>query len=788
MNEEVVVVSKTIGGRILSLETGRIGRQANATVICRYGDTMVLSAVTMASTPREGGDFFPLTVDYREPQYAAGKFPGGFFKREGRPSEKEILTSRCIDRPMRPLFPEGFMNEVQVQLKVLSYDRENDPDICAMIAAFASLEISDIPFNGPVAAVRIGRNDGQFVINPTTAQMETGTVNLTIAGTRDAINMVEGGANEEPEDVILQALDIAQEVLREVAGLIEELKQRCGKPKIQFEPPAVDEKLQTRVRELAYDRIKTAHVIPEKLERQSALDAILEDVKLQVLTEMETEFQAAIGRGEIAADDLEAGVQHKKRLAESEKKIAGVVHDLEREILRRRTLDEGLRSDGRRTTEIRPITCEINIIPRAHGSALFTRGQTQALCATTLGTISDEQKIDGLLPEYYKKFLLHYNFPSFSVGEVRPIRGPGRREIGHGALAERALKPVLPHPDDFPYTIRVVSEILESNGSSSMASVCGGSLSLMDAGVPIRAAVAGIAMGLISEDGRYAILSDILGVEDHLGDMDFKVAGTRQGITAFQMDLKIGGISRDIMAQALEQARQGRLHILDIMEQAMAAPRPDISPFAPRIQVINIPVDKIRDVIGPGGKMIRKIISETGAKIDIDDEGRVVIAATDSESGLKARQWIEYLSEEVEVGKIYKGKVTRLVNFGAFVEILPGQEGLVHISALAPHRVNNVEDVVKEGDEIDVKVIEIDDFGRINLSKRDADVELGRIPARSAGEHPDRAGDRGRGGESSRSGDRGRGNRGHGGGSGDRGRGGSRSGGGSHSRGGGGHR
>ncbi|HQH73841.1 MAG TPA: polyribonucleotide nucleotidyltransferase, partial [bacterium] len=444
--------------------------------------------------------------------------------------------------------------------------------------------------------------------------------------------------------------------------------------------------------------------------------------------------------------------------------IAILVHDLEREILRRRTLDEGLRSDNRRTTDIRPIACDINLIPRAHGSALFTRGQTQALCTTTLGTISDEQKIDGLLPEFYKKFLLHYNFPSFSVGEVRPIRGPGRREIGHGALAERALKPVLPNPDDFPYTIRVVSEVLESNGSSSMASVCGGSLSLMDAGVPIRAAVAGIAMGLISENGAYAVLSDILGVEDHLGDMDFKVAGTRQGITAFQMDLKIGGVSRALMAQALEQARQGRLHILDIMDQALAAPRPDISPFAPRIQVITIPVDKIRDVIGPGGKMIRKIISETGAKIDIDDEGRVVIAATDSAGGTKAREWIEYLSEEVEVGKIYKGKVTRLVNFGAFVEILPGQEGLVHISALADHRVNRVEDVVHEGDEIEVKVIEIDDFGRINLSKRDADIDLGRIQPRSGGEHSRSGGER-----HERSGNRGHGGRGGGGGGGDRG-------------------
>lgn len=774
--QEVVSISKEIAGRLVTLETGRIAKQANASVTARFGDTMVLATVCMAPSNRPDADFFPLTVDYREPMYAAGKFPGGFFKREGRPTDRETLTSRCIDRPIRPLFPEGFRDEVQLLLKVMSYDGENEADICGMVAAFAALEISSVPFNGPLGAVRIGRNDGALVVNPTAEQIETGTVNLTIAGSKNAIMMVEGGANEEPEEVILDALDTAQSVIRQVIELIEEFKSICGKPKVEVAPVVMDEFVKTRVRELAEARVKEANIIPDKHERQSALDAIQDEIKTQILAELEAAHQGALERGAIAADDATAIVAYKEKISTANKQIPQIYHDLEKEILRNRILNERLRSDNRQLTEIRPITCELGIVPRTHGSALFTRGQTQAMAVTTLGTVDDEQKIDGIRPDFYKKFMLQYNFPPFSVGEVRPMRSPGRREIGHGALAERALAPMIPNHEDFPYTIRIVSEILESNGSSSMASVCGGSLALMEAGVPIRSAVAGIAMGLISEGDRYAILSDILGVEDHLGDMDFKVTGTRNGITAFQMDLKIEGITRSIMAEALEQARQGRLHILGIMDRTIDKPRESISPFAPRIQVMMIPIEKIRDVIGPGGRMIRKIIQETGAKIDIDDDGKVVIASVDENCGNKAREWIETLTEEVEVGRIYKGKITRLMNFGAFAEIIPGQEGLIHISELAERRVNTVEDVVHEGDEVDVQVIEIDDLGRINLSKKMADRVLGRTAPseyfdkekRDSGDRGGRGGDRGPGG-----GDRGRGgDRGHGGG--DRGRGGDR--------------
>ncbi len=781
---EIISVSKEIAGRLLTLETGLIAKQANASVTARYGDTLILATVCRAPASRPDGDFLPLTVDYREPMYAAGKFPGGFFKREGRPTDRETLTSRCIDRPIRPLFAEGFKDEVQLLLKVLSYDGENEADILGMIAAFAALEVSDIPFHGPLGAVRIGRNDGELVVNPPPSLIETGTVNLTIAGTQNAIMMVEGGANEETEEVILDALDLAQQVIRQEIELIEEFKTRCGKTKIEVQIVPVDETLKTRVHQLAHDRIREANTIPDKHERQASLDAIAQEISAQILTEMEAAHQSALAQGEIAADNAEAIAAHKEKMSSATKQIPRLFHDLEKFIMRSRILNERLRSDNRHTDEIRPITCNLDLIPRTHGSALFTRGQTQALVVTTLGTIDDEQKIDGIRPDFYKKFLLQYNFPPFSVGEVRPLRGPGRREIGHGALAERALTPMIPNHEDFPYTIRIVSEILESNGSSSMASVCGGTLALMAAGVPMRSAVAGIAMGLISDGERYAVLSDILGVEDHLGDMDFKVTGTRNGITAFQMDLKIEGITREIMAEALEQARKGRIHILDIMEQAIAKPRENISPLAPRIQIMTVPVEKIRDVIGPGGRMIRKIIQETGTKIDIDDEGRVVIAATDESSGIKAREWIETLTEEVEVGRIYKGKITRLMNFGAFAEIIPGQEGLIHISELAEQRVNVVEDVVKEGDEIDVQVIEIDDLGRINLSKKMADRALGRTSPddfynkekRSSGDRG-RGGDRGgRGGDPGRGGDRGGrgGDRGHSGGGdrgGDRGRG-----------------
>ena len=762
-----------IGGRALTFEVGRFAEQATAAVLASYGETMVFASACMSPSAREEIDFFPLTVDYRESRYAAGKFPGGFFKREGRPSEKETLTSRCIDRPMRPLFPEGMHNEVQVLLNVISFDQENDSDVVGMIAAFAALEISDIPFNGPLGAVRIGRYNGQLVVNPTIEQMAEGTLNLTIAGSRNAIMMVEGGAMEEPEEVVLEALDLAHQVIREVIGILEEFRSQCGKPKMTFEPPARDENLLRRVTELALERIKQSNSIPDKFQRQETLDQTLADAKLTITTEMEAAFRADPAR----AQSVEALLEHRKNLARVGKEIAYHVHELEREALRRQVLEEGVRSDGRRTNEIRPITCDVGLIPRTHGSALFTRGQTQALVITTLGTIMDEQKVDGLTEEFYRKFMLHYNFPPYSVGEVKMQRGPGRREIGHGALAERALKPLIPNHDDFPYTIRLVSEIMESNGSSSMASVCGGSLALMDAGIPVQSSCAGIAMGLIADDGKYAVLSDILGVEDHLGDMDFKVTGTRKGITAFQMDLKIEGITHAIMAQALEQARQGRLHILGIMEQALAVPRPALSPHAPRIIMITIPVDKIRDVIGPGGKMIRKITEETGAKIEIEDDGRVVIASVNEDAAKRAREWIEILTEEVEVGKVYKGKVTRIVTFGAFVEVLPGQEGLVHISELHDQRVNVVTDVLNEGDVVHVKVIEIDEFNRINLSKKEADRELGitppPLPASRGGVRENRGGGH-RGG-----GDRGdRGGRGEGGGGGGGGHRGPRSGGG----------
>lgn len=760
MNDGVVTVSKEIAGKLWSLECGRVARQAGGAVIATCGETMVLATATMSDQMRDGIDFFPLTVDYRENRFAAGKFPGGFFKREGRPSDKETLTSRCIDRPIRPLFPDGMKNEIQVLLNVISFDQENESDICGMIGAFASLAVSDIPFNGPVGAVRIGRNDGQFVVNPTIQQIESGTLNLTIAGSRDTIQMVEGGANEVSEEQMLEALDLAQDVLRQVCDLIDEIQAKYGKPKKEIIPPEVNESLVGRVRELAGDRVKEANVILDKHERQAALDAILNEIKTAIAAEMDTHLIAAIERGEISSLNPIAISQERKKIANAEYQIDVIYHDLEREIMRARILDEGLRNDGRKLDEIRPITCELGVLPRTHGSAIFTRGQTQALVTATLGTISDEQKVDGLGDEFFKRFILHYNFPPFSVGECRPIRGPGRREVGHGALAERSLQVVLPDHEEFPYTLRVVSDILESNGSSSMASVCGGTLSLMDAGVPIKAPVAGIAMGLIAESGKYAILSDILGVEDHLGDMDFKVTGTRNGINAFQMDLKISGITREIMAQALEQARLGRLHILDIMEAAIDKPRENMSPYAPRIHIMMIPIEKIRDVIGPGGKMIRKITAETGVKIDIDDDGKVVIASFDEVAGAKAKEWIEYLTEEVEIGKIYKGKVTRIVNFGAFVEILPGQEGLVHISELAEGRVEYVEDVLNEGDEAEVKVIEIDDWGRINLSKVAADRDLGRVPQISNSDdnrNGNRGGGRGgdRGDRGGRGGDRG---------------------------------
>ncbi len=776
----IQTVSREIAGRTLTLETGRMANQAGGSVVVRYGDSMVLATATMAA-PREGINFFPLTVDYREFRHAAGKFPGGFFKREGRPADKETLTSRCIDRPMRPLFPEGFNNEVQVLCNVLSFDNENDPDILAMIGSFAAVEISEIPFNGPVSAIRIAKVDGELVVNPTVEQTELSTVNLTIAGKRNAIMMVEGGAKEESEETLLAAFDLALNHMSPILDAIEELRQIAGKPKVDFEAtPSLDE-LEAKVWQLVGDRFSEANTIRDKHARQEALDALRDEAVEKIVEEKEREFTASLPEQITSREAIEqvavyaSGKEVKQLTAE----IKETFENIEKRELRRTILEQNLRSDGRSTDEIRPISISVGLIPRTHGSALFTRGQTQALVNATLGTISDEQKIDGLLEEYYKKFMLHYSFPPFCVGEVRPMRGPGRREIGHGALAERAIEGLLPEHEEFPYTLRVVSTVLESNGSSSMATVCGGSLALMDAGVPLRKQVAGIAMGLIKENDDIAILSDILGVEDHLGDMDFKVAGTADGITAFQMDLKVEGLSREVMARALAQARQGRLFILDRMNEAIGEPRSDLSPYAPRIQVITIPIDRIRDVIGPGGKMIRQIVADTGAKIDIDDDGRVVICSTDEDVGRKAREWVEQLTEEVEVGKVYKGKVTRLMNFGAFVEILPGQEGLVHISELEQGRVESVSDAVQEGDEVLVKVIEIDDLGRINLSKRlaenpDAPTQRSSRPPRRDNRDGGRGGDRGRGGgRPDRGGDRGRG-----GGRPDRGGGGGRRGGG----------
>jgi polyribonucleotide nucleotidyltransferase len=679
-------------GRPLVIETGKVARQAGGSVWIQYGETVVLVTATASRSPREGIDFFPLTCDYQEKTFAAGKIPGGFFKREGRPGEKEVLTSRLIDRPIRPLFPKGFNCETQVIATVLSHDRENDPDVVALLGASIALTLSDIPFNGPIAAARVGRVDGKIVINPTTAQLEESDMNMIIAASKDAIVMVEGGAKILPENVLLEGLFAAHEAVQPLIKLQEDLQKKVGKPKRTVVPPAVDEALATTVKNFAAPKLQAALAKSVKQERYAALDAVLE------------EAVATLG-----ADDPGKA-----------KQVGQLVNKVTKNVVRDQIIKERKRLDGRGLADIRPITCEIDVLPRTHGSAIFTRGETQALVTTTLGTSSDEQRIDALVGEHYKKFMLHYNFPPFSTGETKFLRSPGRREIGHGALAERALVPVLPDEADFPYTIRIVSEILESNGSSSMASVCGGSLSLMQAGVPVKAPVAGVAMGLIKEGDEVRVLSDILGDEDHLGDMDFKVTGTRDGITAVQMDIKIGGVTRAVMSEALEQARQGRLHILEKMASAIATPRGELSLHAPRIVTIKIKQDRIRDLIGPGGKTIRAIVEETGAKIDVSDDGTVLVASSDGVALEKALDRIRGLTAEAEVGKIYRGTVRRVVDFGAFVEILPGTDGLVHISQLADERVRKVTDVVNEGDVIDVKVLEVDRSGKIRLSRKEA--------------------------------------------------------------------
>ena len=682
-----------IDGKLISLEAGDLARQAGGAVVVRQGDTMLLVTATMAKEAREGIDFFPLTVDYREKTYAAGKIPGNFFRREARPGDIETLTCRLIDRPIRPLFPKAFKNETQVVALVISHDQTNPPDINAITGASAALMISDIPFETPIAGARISRVDGKLIFNPTYEDTANSDLNLVMAGTSDGIVMVEAGAKEVSEDDMMEALDFGHERIKKLIEIQIKLRELLGKEKLVVEAPQVDEELKNKIHEKAAAKLAEAMQISGKHERSDAIKQIREDLKSHLSPEEQEEKAGAIKE---------------------------IFHDLEKDIVRNLILDKQHRVDGRGLVDVRPINIQVGYLPRVHGSAIFTRGETQALVSTTLGTSSDEQRIDSLEFKGTKPFLLHYNFPAFCTGEVKFLSGPGRREVGHGMLAERALIPILPAKDKFPYTIRIVSEILESNGSSSMASVCGGSLSLMDAGVPIKAPVAGIAMGLIKDGDRVAILSDILGSEDHLGDMDFKVAGTPNGITALQMDIKIAGLDRELMSKALEQAKAGRMHILDEMEKVLQFPREEMSKYAPRIITITVPKDKIRDVIGPGGKVIREIIDKTGVTIDINDDGVVSIASTDEDSAKRAVEFVQNLVQEVEIGKIYLGKVKKIVDFGAFVEIFPGTDGLVHISQICDRRIKNVSDEIQEGDEIKVKVIDVDQQGRVKLSRKEA--------------------------------------------------------------------
>jgi polyribonucleotide nucleotidyltransferase len=695
-------VEMPLGRYALSIETGQVARQADGAAVVRLGDTVVLATACAQKEPRPGIDFLPLTVDYRENTYAAGKIPGGFFKREGRPNEKEILTSRMIDRPLRPLFPEGYSCETQVVGLLLSADLENDSDTLSIIGASTALLISDIPFDSPVAAVRVGYWDGEFVVNPTSTELRTKSrLNLLVAGTADAIVMVESGAQEISEAEMVRALQEAHGVIRQIVGLQRQLAAALARPKRAVVRKEVDPALVAEI---------------EAAMREPLLEAMHKTAKLEMYARMKQvrdEYLQSIPED-----------QPEKRGA-----VPAVYDGLREKILRSEILGNGRRLDGRRFDEIRSITCDVGILPRTHGSAVFTRGETQALVTVTLGTSEDSQIIDTVQePDHKKRFMLHYNFPPFSVGEVKFLRGPGRREIGHGALAERSLRGMLPEEEAFPYTVRIVSDILESNGSSSMATICGGTLALMDAGVPLKRPVAGVAMGLVKEGDRWAVLSDIAGEEDHYGDMDFKVAGTREGITALQMDIKISGITPEIMAQALEQARAGRLFILDRMAEAISAPRPDISAYAPRILTVRVPVDKIRDIIGPGGKMIRSIVERTGCKIDVEDDGRVAIASVDEAAARKAVAIIEELTATAELNKTYLGKVVRVVDFGAFVEILPGTDGLLHVSEMANHHVKDVRSEVKEGDQILVKVISIDPSGKIRLSRKALLAEAEGVP------------------------------------------------------------
>ncbi len=682
----------TISDKTLSFETGKLAKQAHGSVIVRYGDSVVLVTACRAANAREGIDFLPLTVDYREYTYASGRIPGGFFKREGKPADKEVLTSRCIDRPTRPLFPAGWRYETQIIALVLSADQENDTDVLAITGASAALALSEIPFQKTIAGVRIGLVDGKYIVNPTFKQRKESKLDIVVAGSKDGLVMVEAGAKEVTEEQVVEALETAHAAIKQIVAAIDDLAKEAGKPKMKVAKKEIGHDFYREVEEKVYVPLTEAMRIRGKLENYETVDQALKDLV------------ASMPEGEV----------------ERKTEAKAIFKELKEKVLREEVLTHGVRLDGRKFDEVRPIWIETGVLPRTHGSAVFTRGETQALVTCTLGTADDAQKIESFEGETWKSFMLHYNFPPFSVGEVGFMRGPGRREVGHGALAERALTPMMPAEEQFPYTVRIVSDILESNGSSSMASVCGGSLAMMDAGVPLKSAVAGIAMGLVMDEksGKYAVLSDIAGAEDHYGDMDFKVAGTSDGITALQMDIKVGGITTEIMRKALDQARRGRLHILDKMRETIAQSRESISLFAPRIVTIRIPVDKIRDVIGPGGKMIRSIIERTGVKIDVEDDGRVNVASADGESAQKAISIIQELTATPELNKSYLGKIQRITDFGAFVEIMPGTDGLLHVSEIANHRVKDVRDELKEGEQILVKVINIDPTGKIRLSRK----------------------------------------------------------------------
>lgn len=685
-------IERVIEGVKLTIESGIVAKQAHGAVWVTYGDTVVLVTAVGSLDEKEECDFFPLTVEYQERAYAAGKIPGGFIKREGRPSDKEILGARLIDRPIRPLFPKDFRMPVQIVSMVLSADEKDIADVLGLIGASSSLLISCLPFTKPVGAVRLTRIGDRFIVNPTYQQLEEGQFDFVIAATKEAIVMIEGEAKEIPEDLLMEAIDFSEPYIKQIIEMQEELMSQIGVEKIQVVPKEIPQELEAKVRELATDEVRDAIFIPEKKERQDKIKNIVDSLVQQ----LQEEFP------------------------ESESVINEVVEKIAKEIMRGAIMEEKRRADNRSLDELRSITCEVGILPRTHGSALFTRGQTQSLAIVTLGTSEDEQIIDDIEGRISKRFMVHYNFPPFSTGEVKSIRGPGRREIGHGNLAERSLNWIIPSKEEFPYTVRIVSDILESNGSTSMATVCGGSLSLMDAGVPIKKPVAGISIGLVKEGDQWNLLTDITGLEDAFGDMDFKVAGTRDGITGIQVDIKIDGLSKEIIRAAIEKAKQARMIILDKMESVISKPRSHISVYAPKIVTFNIPPEKIRDVIGPGGKSIRSIIETTGVKIDINDDGKLIIAGEDEKSAIQAKEMINYLIAEAEVGKCYLGKVLRIVSFGAFVEILPGKEGLLHISEIADHRINRVEDYLQEGDEVLVKVVSIDDWGRINLSRKAA--------------------------------------------------------------------